>query len=59
MIGVSGDNKEIEVMACKELVKADVKILQPDLGQEPGNPLLPFRIRGPSNADWENRDGDA
>ena len=59
VINSNDDYTEIEIMACAKVVEANATILQPDLHMEPGNPLVPFRIRGPSVADWNVEAGDA
>lgn len=53
VIAYSTTHTEIEVMFAKRLVEADPEKLWPDLGMPPGNELAPFRVRGPSIADWE------
>jgi len=53
VIAYSTTHTEIEVMFAKHLVEADPEKMWPDLGMPPGNELAPFRVRGPSVADWE------
>ena len=38
---------ELYIRFCSRIVMADVNLLPPDARCEPGNPIVPFRIRGP------------
>jgi len=53
VIAYSTTHTEFEVMFARRLVEADPEKLWPDYGMPPGNELAPFRVRGPSVADWE------
>lgn len=53
-VGFSKDFTEIEVTYTNNLVEANLENMWPDVGMEKNNPLVPFRIRGPSLEDWQN-----
>ena len=55
-VAYSETHTEFEVMYAGHLVKADPKKLWPDYGMAPGNELAPFRVRGPSEAEWQKRE---
>lgn len=52
-IDYTSEATEMQMMFSKHLVKAEVENLYPDYGMEPNNPLLPFRLRGPSLEEWQ------
>lgn len=54
-VGCTADYTEIEIMYSRGLVQADPECLWPDLNMKKGNPLVPFRVRGPSVAEWSVR----
>ncbi len=50
---------ELFLMFSKQVVPAEIERFYPDINMQPGNPLVPFRIRGPGEETWTNRGKNA
>ena len=59
VIAYSSTYTEIEVMFTNRLIEANPENLPPDYGMQKGNELAPFRVRGPSVADWKEANANA